>query len=137
MNNNFDCNDLAIEFWYDSYKFFDNQIEKGTTQISQNLDEGNEDDHHTFKIVLKNKKSEHTVISSSGEILSDVLLSLNNICFNDVNIDQLFFDNCCYKHNFNGNGDNVEEPFFGNLGCNGVVEFSFTSPFYMWLLENM
>jgi len=135
IENNSDFNNLGIEFWLDSTKFFDGNIPAGIVDI---LHEFNEDEaDHSLKIILKNKTDDHTTISDDGQLLSDALISVKNIKFDNIKIDQLFFEHSIYSHNFNGTGPNVEEKFYGNLGCNGVVELKFCTPFYMWLMENM
>jgi len=49
----------------------------------------------------------------------------------------VFLDRAVYVHDFNGTGKFVNKQFFGEMGCNGTVELKFSSPFYLWLLENM
>ena len=87
--------------------------------------------------MFKNKTIDHTTVNESGEIISDALIEIDNILFDQVDIDQLFYEHCIYTHNYNGSGPDTKEKFYGNLGCNGTVEFRFSTPFYMWLLENM
>jgi len=42
-----------------------------------------------------------------------------------------------YCHDFNGTQPAVVDRFHGSLGCNGTVTLKFTTPIYLWLLENM
>ena len=135
VENNSDFEDLALEFWLDDDKFFDSNVKKRDTSISYELDEDEAD--HSLKIILKNKTIDHTNVDETGAILFDTLISIKDISFDEINIDQLFFEHAVYTHNYNGSGDNVEEKFYGDLGCNGTVELKFSTPFYMWLLEHM
>jgi hypothetical protein len=50
----------------------------------------------------------------------------------DHTIDQLV-----YEHNANGTGPLVQDKFYGEMGCNGTVTLEFSSPTYLWLLEQM
>ena len=135
VNNISDFEDLALEFWLDDNKFFDNNVKKGNIRVSYEFDEDEAD--HILKIVLKNKTIDHTTVDETGKILSDTLVSINDISFDEININQLFFEHAVYTHNYNGSGADVEEKFYGDLGCNGTVELKFSTPFYMWLLEHM
>jgi hypothetical protein len=42
-----------------------------------------------------------------------------------------------YHHDTNGSTAPVTDSFYGTMGCNGRVEMRFTTPIYLWLLENM
>ena len=127
--------DLALELWLDNDKFFDSNIKKGNTEIVYEFNE--DDSDHNLKIILKNKTTDHTTIDSDGNILSDALISIKNITIDTVNIDQLFLEESNYTHDYNGTGDKVTEQFYGQMGCNGIVELKFSTPFYIWLLEHM
>jgi hypothetical protein len=54
-----------------------------------------------------------------------------------LDVNQLFLDKCVYTHNFNGTRPEITDTFFGIAGCNGTISFSFSTPIYLWLLENM
>ena len=135
VNNSYDFEDLGIEFWLDNDKFFDSNIKKGNTEIVYEFNE--DDSDHNLKIILKNKTTDHTTIDSDGNILSDALISIENITIDTVNIDQLFLEESNYTHDYNGTKDKVTEQFYGQMGCNGIVELKFSTPFYLWLLEHM
>lgn len=135
IENNSDFEDLALELWLDNNNFFDSNVKKGDSSISYEFNEDSAD--HILKIVLKNKTTDHTTVDEFGKILSDTLISIKNICFDEITIDQLFFEHAVYTHNYNESGADVEEKFYGDLGCNGTVELKFSTPFYMWLLEHM
>jgi len=92
---------------------------------------------HTISITLKNKTAEHTKVDEQGNIIQDSLISISAISFDDIEIDQLFFDQSCYTHSHNSNAEPVQDRFYGNIGCNGSIEFKFSTPVYIWLMENM
>ena len=127
--------DLSLEFWLDDHKFFDATVNKGISTITHQFDD--DESMHSLRIILKNKSAEHTTVDESGKIIQDALLSIKNICFDDISIDQLFFKNAVYSHNFNDTGPDTEDQFYGDLGCNGEVELEFSTPIYLWLLEHM
>ena len=91
---------------------------------------------HCFEFVLKNKKADQTQIDEQGNIVKDVLLKLHNVKFDTVNIDHLLVEHARYCHDFNGNGEPVEQQFSGTMGCNGSVRLNVTFPIYLWLLDH-
>tara|TARA_R110000796_G_scaffold132129_1_gene247627 strand:- start:404 stop:835 length:432 start_codon:yes stop_codon:yes gene_type:complete len=95
------------------------------------------DAEHELKFVLKNKTQAHTQVDQQGNILNDAMLSISNIAFDEVRLTHVFFEQTVYNHDMNGSQALTKHKFFGNMGCNGYVSLKFTTPFYIWLLENM
>ena len=96
-----------------------------------------DDETHVLEFVLSGKTSEHTQITEHGEIVSDVTVQIKDIAFDDIIIDQIFSELAQYHHDFNGSQAALVDRFFGTMGCNGKVRLEFTTPIYLWLLENM
>jgi hypothetical protein len=96
-----------------------------------------DDQTHVLELVLSGKTSEHTQITEQGEITSDVTVRIEGIAFDDIVIDQIFSELAEYHHDFNGTQSAVVDRFYGEIGCNGTVRLEFTTPIYLWLLENM
>jgi hypothetical protein len=96
-----------------------------------------DDQTHVLEFVLSGKTSEHTRITEQGEIVSDVTVQIKDIAFDDIVIDQMVSELAEYHHDFNGTQSAVVDRFFGIMGCNGTVRLEFTTPIYLWLLENM
>jgi len=92
---------------------------------------------HVIEIVLSGKQPNHTVIDNSGTILSDRVVNISDVCFDNIQLQQIFLDKTIYIHDFNGTADEIKSQFFGAMGCNGTLRFEFMSPVYPWLLENM
>lgn len=133
--NTSDAHNMGIELWMDQVKFFDSKISPGTHHVVHTFE--SREQEHTFKIILKDKNDSNTKIDDAGNILKDSLIDVKNISVDEINIDQLFSELSVYRHDNNGHGQLTENKFFGHLGCNGVVELKFSSPIYLWLLENM
>jgi len=127
--------DLGIEAWLDDNCFFDNTIDQGTVHASTNFldNEGS----HKLIFKLKNKKEFQTTVDDQNNIIDDALIDIRNVTIEGIDIDLLLYNIAVYTHDTNGTSDFAEHKFFGTLGCNGTVEFNFTTPFYIWLLENM
>ena len=123
-------------FWNDTV-MFDTDHLTAPQMVNVKFDDEAEGVEHTVKIVLKNKTTEHTKVDESGQIVKDAMIYISNIKMDDIEIDQIFFEKSTYRHSFNQDTDPVANPFYGNMGCNGTVEFKFSTPAYIWLLENM
>ena len=95
------------------------------------------DAEHELKFVLKNKTQDHTQVDEQGNILSDAVLSIGNMSFDDIKLEHMFVEQTVYYHNFNGSKELAENKFYGDMGCNGYVSLKFTTPIYLWLLEHM
>jgi hypothetical protein len=105
--------------------------------ISAAVDDEVEDVEHTVKIVLKNKTAAHTKVDESGEIVKDSMIAISDVKLDDIEIDQMFFERSCYTHSHNSDAEPMQHQFYGNMGCNGTIEFKFSTPVYIWLLENL
>jgi hypothetical protein len=126
---------LGMEVWLDNEKIFDQDHVKETQQITSEFLDDNAD--HSIKFVLKNKTDQHTKINESGEIISDACLTVDSPAFDDIELGHMFVEQTVYEHNFNGTQPTTQQGFYGVIGCNGIVTMEFSTPIYLWLLENM
>jgi hypothetical protein len=95
------------------------------------------DGEHDLRIVISGKTTEHTTIDQDGNILKDATVQISNVVIEDLDVHQLFLDKTVYTHDFNGTQPETQDTFHGIAGCNGTISFKFTTPIYLWLLENM
>ena len=102
-----------------------------------NHDFSDNDGKHRLQIVLNGKTAAHTVIDDTGNILKDATVQISQVMVDELDINQLFLKKCVYEHNFNGSQSNITDTFHGMAGCNGTISFEFSTPIYLWLLENM
>ena len=126
---------LGFEAWLDDKIMFDADSVQQSTEIS--IPVADEDAEHVLKLVLKGKCSDHTTVDSDGNILSDTVLTISDLAFDGIALGQIMCDKATYVHDFNGSGKLIEDQFFGTMGCNGTVTLNFSTPIYLWLLENM
>ena len=96
-----------------------------------------DDGEHEMRIVVSGKAPKHTQIDEHGNIIKDVVIHISNTTIDGINISQLFNEKCVYTHNFNGTQPEIQDTFYGSAGCNGTISFKFSTPIYLWLLENM
>lgn len=145
MNNSFLAFDIipnniekpiGVEVWFNDQLVVDYSQVTETKNVVCNFDNELEQSH-CVKILVKNKTAEHTVIDGDGKILQDSLVEIKNFNLEEIEIDKIVQEKATYTHNFNGSGNQVTEAFYGSAGCNGSIELKFTSPVYLWLLENM
>jgi hypothetical protein len=127
---------MGIEIWVHDTKLFD----RPSMVLPEDFEYTCADIEHencSIRFVLKNKTTAHTKIDSDSNIVSDSTVAISNICFDEINVDQIFYDHAQYLHDYNGTGAEITEQFYGIMGCNGTVKLGFTTPIYLWLLENM
>ena len=110
--NNSGIADLAVELWLDNKKFFDANILPGKHTVEHEFEDFEKD--YCLQFVLKNKTIDHTQVSEDGKITSDVLIEVENICFDDINIDKIVYQTAKYMHNFNNSTETTEDKFFGS-----------------------
>lgn len=126
---------LGFEIWLDNQMIVD--IDHVSEAVKVSYEFSDDDSDHTLFFTLKNKKPAHTQVNDQGEIVSDAMISISDVYFDGVECNHLISAHSIYYHNFNGTGQDVNDEFFQDMGCNGTVEFKFSTPFYLWLLENM
>lgn len=127
---------IGIEVWFNEQKVFDHPQLVESAIVVCEFDNDIEQSHKV-RIIVKNKTAEHTKIDDQGNITTDSLITISNFMLDDVEVTQIFHQYAIYNHDFNGSGNQVADSFYGTAGCNGSIELEFTSPAYLWLLENM
>jgi len=132
--SNSDC-PFSLEIWLDDLCVFQ------TVQIADlyKFEHKFADDEkeHKLQIVMDGKTIEHTKVDEAGNIVKDATLQISNVVIEDLDVNQLFLEKCLYTHNFNNTQPEIADTFHGVAGCNGIISFSFSTPIYLWLLENM
>ena len=126
---------LGVEIWLDDRKFFDLDHVDHACPVECEISDGDGD--HELRFVLKNKRSDHTQVDTDGGIVSDTTVMVSGIRFDDIDCQYLTVKLAEYHHDFNGSGKPTIDKFYGEIGCNGTVSLKFTTPIYLWLLENM
>ena len=126
--------ELGLEVWLDDQQLFDT-IHVNNQQLEWQIVEDEAD--HELRFIMKNKTIDHTQIDTNGNIIKDATIKINDLSFDEIALGQVFIDHAEYAHDFNGTKDSVTEKFYGEMGCNGTVSLKFTTPIYLWLLENM
>lgn len=126
---------LGLEIWLDGQQIYDTSHVQEHARFQHELSDA--EAAHVLQFVMKNKQPEHTKISQSGEIVQDARLVIKNITFDEISLGHMFTELATYSHDFNGTGPATQGKFYGEMGCNGTVELKFSTPLYIWLLENM
>ena len=107
------------------------------------LTEGND---YTLIIKRSGKGKNQTIVNDKGDILKDQLLNIKSIEIDEIDIGALVYEGT-YTPDYpepwatqqRESGVELPESFKNvtKMGHNGVWQFTFSSPFYMWLLENL
>ena len=105
-----------------------------------------EDKEYVLKIKRSGKDKRQTIINDKGDILKDQLLNIKYIEIDEIDTGDLVFEGT-YAPEYpepwatqqREAGVTLPETLKNvkHMGHNGEWRFTFTSPFYMWLLENL
>ena len=100
---------------------------------------------YALKIQRSGKKVSQTIVED-GKIVKDQILHISNIEIDDISIGNLIFEGVYtpeysrkwYEENLI-KGITLPKTYKNTkeLGYNGLWNFEFSSPFYMWLLDNL
>jgi hypothetical protein len=126
---------LGLEILLDGQQIFNLDFVDQPQEFIYELDEVDAD--HELCFVMKNKTAEHTKIDETGSIIKDACLIISNLSFDEIALGHILTEKAEYFHNFNGSGPETQDKFYGQIGCNGTVSLKFSTPVYLWLLENM
>jgi len=115
------------------------------TQLEEKLDfkqtvELSEDNSHQLTFTLYDKTNNDTEILEDGSIKQDTLIKLSQLELENVNLTEtmslnkeLFY----YEHDTNSTSQLEKHTLYNTLGCNGTATINFSTPFYIWSLENL
>jgi hypothetical protein len=134
--------ELDVTFWdkKPEYKILLNDVEKSSGHIDKNtiieFDTDLEDNaEHKLEIKLLNKEYTDTLQSDDkSEILKDMLLHVKQIMIDNIPLDYLIYSKSQYVP-FDNSHPTLDKCV--DLGWNGTYILTFSTPFYIWLLENM
>jgi len=126
---------LGTEVWIDDICVVNVEHVDRIVHFSHKISD--DDNQHELRIVMKHKTADHTEVNETGEIIQDVMLIISDMKFDEIELGQVFLEKTTYVHDFNGSQALIEDKFFGDMGCNGTVSLKFSTPAYLWLLENM
>lgn len=127
--------ELGIRIYLDQNLIHENFHVKESYNFSHKISD--DDGEHELVYELFGKKPTHTSINEAGEIIKDAMLVIKNVEFDGISVSQILSLVSQYQHDFNGTQPPVSTRFYSDLGCNGKVTMKFTTPVYLWLLENM
>jgi hypothetical protein len=126
---------MSVEVWLDNDLVWSAPQLHQTVMFSHNF--GDDNGEHRLRIVLGGKTAKHTVVDDAGNILKDATVQISQVTIDELDVNQLFLEKCVYEHNFNGSQPDIKDSFHGVASCNGTISFVFSTPIYLWLLENM
>ena len=137
FNANTQGGPLELAVFLDSVQVYQAEINDLKQKIEIVVNEEDQEQKHVLELHMRGKLPSHTILDTFGQIKEDRLLEITDITLDEIDINQVFVKNARYKHDFNGTNDETEEIFYGTMGCNGTVTLEFSTPAYLWLLQNM
>ena len=126
---------IGLEIWLDDTQIYNTEHVADPVNFAHELADTEGD--RQLRFIMKNKTPKHTTIDTDGNILTDCRVCIGNLSFDGIDLRQIFIEKSVYEHNFNDTADTVQNKFYGEMGCNVTVSLAFTTPVYLWLLENM
>ena len=127
--------EIGAEVWINNTCVINCEHVDSAILFEHSLDDS--DGEHELRFVMKHKQSSHTRLDNQGRIVQDAVLTVSDLEFDGINIMQIAVDHAEYCHDFNGSQSLGTHRFYGDMGCNGTMSLKFTTPVYLWLLENM
>jgi hypothetical protein len=131
-----------FSIWIDDTKIQDGEITSAERQIIEFSQELSETDHQ-LKIRLENKEDSDVLKDNYDDpvnfkVLNDMLLHIKDIMIDDISLGHLLWKATYYPDEKKIIDGKEIESLTGcvDLGWNGSYVISFSSPFYIWLLEN-
>ena len=114
-----------------------------TIEFTHDCDEDKE-----YKLIMKRsgKFPNQTIVNEKGDLLKDQLLNIKSIEIDEIDIGALVYEGVYTPHypepwatQQRESGHDLKDSFKNvtRMGWNGEWVFTFKSPFYMWLLDNL
>ena len=136
------------EIIVDGKSYFDGDITstEDTPTLIEFEAELEEDKNYDLIINRSGKGANQTVVNEKGDILKDQMLHIKRIEIDEIELGSLIFTGLYtpkypepWATQMVESGKELKESFTNvtQMGHNGEWKFSFTTPFYMWLLENL
>ena len=105
-----------------------------------------EDKQYNLIINRSGKDKNQTIVNDKGHLLKDQMLHIKSMEIDEIDIGALVYEGIYTPHypepwatQQRKDGVELRESFKNvtQMGHNGEWKFTFSSPFYMWLLENL
>ena len=138
----------VAEIKLNSKSYFKSEItstEQDPTKIEFEA-ELTEESEYNLIIQRSGKTNNQTVVNEKGDILKDQLLHIKSIEIDEIDIGALVYEGV-YTPEYpepwatqqRESSQDLKDSFKNvtMMGFNGKWKFTFQSPFYMWLLENL
>ena len=113
----------------DSMVLFQGEVSE-PTRIHHEIDMIGGD--HVIEVILTNKDGRRDTIIEDGKIIKDMLVTVDSVLLDDIDLGYLITTKSSYVTTEGESHANMT-----SLGWNGSWTLPFTSPVYMWLLENL
>ena len=135
VNTNIPANPINLQILLDDAVMFNKNI---TTEETVSFEFNEDENDHTLRFLISGKDDSHNVRDDVGNVIDTTEISITDISFDEIDITNIIMVNpLTYNHDFNGDSELSEHEFYDIAGCNGEITLNFTTPIYLWLLENM
>ena len=129
---------LDIKVFLDNNCLYTNTKAQGRFQVDLQDINITESEDHLLEVKVDGMVPAFTKTNANHEIIKDTLVVVHNVSLDDIPLDYLTFEKSRYMPIY---PENVQGPEIlekkTHMGHNGTWNLAFSSPVYLWLLENM
>ena len=127
--------DFKLEFLVDHAPLWSTDHLSGPHSVKVSMQDSTHTTEHVMTWRMQGKTWQHTKIRADA-IVEDHVIYLRDLTVEGVLVQPVLELTARYDHDFNGTSQAVADRFFGVMGCNGEVTMPFSTPIFLWLLEN-
>ena len=127
--------DFKLEFLVDHAVLWSTDHLSGPHSVKVSMQDSTHTTEHVMTWRMQGKTWQHTKIMADA-IVEDHVIYLHDLTVEGVLVQPVLELTAQYDHDFNGTAPAVSDRFFGVMGCNGEVTMPFSTPIFLWLLEN-
>ena len=132
---NKNCADVFLEVYCDDKAILKSPAQAVKQTVQLELLEHPAD--HVLRLIMHGKNHTHTVVDQQDQIVDDVYFTVDRLEFEELDMKEIFCQGQnCYTHSFNQDQPTVIDEFYGFIGCNGSIDFKFSTPFFLWLNQH-
>ena len=128
--------DLLVEFLVNDQVLWHTQGAWQAETVQVTVPDTLSAESHVMTWRMQGKTWQHTRLDDDAGIIEDHVIKISDLTVEGVLIQPVLESRATYEHDFNGTGCWVQDRFFGVMGCNGTVSMPFSTPIFLWLLEN-
>lgn len=128
---------LNLAVGVDGVEIYDKDLTTNEEQVVEHTI-SDADGEHIVEIKLSGKTWDHTVVGPKDTILSDIAVMIEEIILEEIDVTGAALRTARLTHSFNNpTKELVTVEGTTYLGFNSITQIKFTTPAFIWMLENL